>query len=212
MGGCGSGRWQCGKNTTDDYRFLDVRRLQREGMLKPGQAYTWSWIRGGETVAAIQIRTEKDRLILDYRHRSGGGDWQPIEYSVWLNWTDCTFGGQRAWFICPARGCGRRVAVLYGGTIFACRHCHQLAYACQRERGYDRAARRADTIRKRLGWEPGIFNGPGWKPKGMHWRTFKRLKAEHDAFVGISLAGMGEWLGLMERQLADLGDDLNFNR
>lgn len=38
--------------------------------------------------------------------------------------------------------------------------------------------------------------------------TFERLTAEHDAFVGESLAGMAERLGLMNRQLAGLRDDL----
>jgi hypothetical protein len=93
-------------------------------------------------------------------------------------------------FICPAAGCGRRVAILYGGGIFACRHCYRLAYASSREDVSDRAARRADRLRARLGWEPGILNGEGGKPKGMRWRTFERLAAEHDAFVG-------EWLGVM---------------
>lgn len=28
--------------------------------------------------------------------------------------------------------------------------------------------------------------GIGWgKPKGMHWRTYERLSAEHDRFAGI---------------------------
>ena len=36
-------------------------------------------------------------------------------------------------FICPAAGCGRRVAILYRGGIFACRHCYRLAYASSRE-------------------------------------------------------------------------------
>lgn len=211
MGGYGSGQWQSGKNTTSDYRFLDVRRLQRDGLLTPGHNLTWSWKRGGETVASIQISTKADRLILNYRHQSGGGDWQPIEYPVWLDWTACTFGGKRVWLLCPAKGCGRRVAVLYGGTIFACRHCHRLAYASQRESDYDRATRRADTIRRRLGWEPGILNGPGWKPKGMHWRTFERLKAEHDAFVGVSQEGFSKRLAMLTRRLGGISDDLNVN-
>ena len=75
--------------------------------------------------------------------------------------TPCNLGGSRAWFICPAVGCGRRVAILYGGGIFACRHCYQLAYASAREDVCDRAARRADRLRARLGWEPGILNGNG---------------------------------------------------
>ncbi len=59
-----------------------------------------------------------------------------------------------------------RLAVPYGGKVFACRHCHRLAYTCQREADYDRVTRRADTLRDRLGWKPGILNGEGLKPKG----------------------------------------------
>ena len=209
MGGFGSGRGQRGKDTTSDMRALDVRRLQRDGLLIPGQAFGWSWLRNGETVASINIRSEVDRVILNYRSRSNGGEWQAKEYPVYLAWTPCNLGGRRAWFRCPARGCGRRVAILFGGSIFACRHCHKLAYECQRETDDDRACRRADTIRRRLGWEPGILNGSGWKPKGMHWRTFERLRAEHDAYVMAALAGMGERLGLVERRLNGLWDDLN---
>ena len=60
-------------------------------------------------------------------------------------------------------------------------------------------ARRADKLRDKLGWEPGILNGDGIKPKGMHWRTFERLKVEHDALVGASLAGMAQRFGLLGR-------------
>lgn len=195
MGGYGSGR-QFGKSTTDTYRRLDVRRLQRDGLLTPGRTYGWNWSSGGEIVASVQVRTEADRVILSYRHRSTGGEWKDESYPVRLEWTACHYGGQRAWFHCPATGCGRRVAILYCGGIFACRHCYRLAYACQRKSASDRAMQRADGIRERLGWEPGILNPRGWKPKGMHWRTFKRLEAEHDACVGAVLAGAAARFGL----------------
>ena len=202
MGGMGSGRrYQGGKSTTSDMRALDVRRLQRDGLLTPGRAFGWNWSRNGETIASIQMRTEEDRVILNYRSRSNGDEWKAMEYPVRLEWTDCTLGGQRAWFLCPAQGCGRRVAILYGGSVFACRHCHKLNYQCQRETNDDRAARRADKIRERLKWDAGILNGNGRKPKGMHWRTFERLRAEHDAFVSASLAGMAKRLGLFENRL-----------
>ena len=87
------------------------------------------------------------------------------------------------------------------GRFFACRHCHNLAYRSQREVDDDRAARRANTIRRRLGWDPGILNVDGWKPKGMHWRTFERLQARHEAFVRVSLAGMARKLGLRRGRL-----------
>lgn len=210
MGGMGSGRrYQGGKDTTSDMRPLDIRRLQRDGLLIPGRAFGWHWTVNGNEVASIQMHAEADRVILNYRSRSGGGELQPMEYPVYLKWTRCNLGGRRAWFLCPARGCGRRVAILYGGSIFACRHCHKLAYACQRESDDDRAARRADTIRRRLGWEPGILNGDGSKPKGMHWRTYERLKAVHDAHVNVSLAGMAQRLGLANRRLGVLGLDLD---
>lgn len=209
MGGAGSGRgWQGGRNTTSNYRSLDVRRLQREGLLKPGQDFSWKWTHHRKEVASIWVQTRSDKLILSYRHRSRGSDWQPMEYPVCLDWTPCTFGGQRAWFRCPAKGCGRRVALLYGGDIFACRHCFQLAYKSQRESNDGRAARRADKIRRRLGWMPGILNGPGRKPKGMHWRTFEQLRTEHDAFAEIFLSGFAAKLGLLNRKLTDIQRDL----
>jgi hypothetical protein len=94
------------------------------------------------------------------------------------------------------------VAVLYGsGELYACRQCYQLAYSCQRETADDRAARRADRIRRRLGWPVGILNPSGGKPKGMRWRTFQRLSAKHEAFVGESLAGMARRLGIMKEGL-----------
>jgi hypothetical protein len=208
MGGYGSGR-QGGKRTTSGCYQLDVRYLQRAGLLTPGRSITLNWSRNGEQVATIQARTEAEHVTLIYRHKSGGNDWQPMDYPVRLEWTRCTLGGRRAWFRCPARGCGRRVAILYGGSIFACRHCYRLAYACQRETADDRAMRRADSIRERLGWQVGIANPRGSKPKGMHWRTFERLTVEHDAFVGVSLAGMAARLGLIEGRLDSAGAALH---
>lgn len=206
MGGMGSGRrYQAGRATTSDMRALDIRRLQRDGWLTPGRVFSWHWSRNGQEVASIQMRSEADRVILKYRSRIHEGEWQPMEYPVTLEWTQCNLGGRRVWFRCPAMGCGRRVAVLFGGSVFACRHCHKLAYACQRETVDDRAMRRAETIRSRFGWEAGIANPPGGKPKGMHWRTFERLKAEHDAFAHASWVGMAERLGLFNRRLDDLG-------
>lgn len=200
MGGYNSGR-RDGKRTTDDMHILDIRKIERAGLLKPGCLFNWQWTRGGEKIASINIHTETDRVILDYRTRNHGDEWQDMNYPVRLTWTPCNYGGQRAWWLCPAVGCGRRVAVLYGGKVYACRQCHKLAYPTQREQAHDRAGSRADTIRKRMGWEAGILNGNGGKPKGMHWRTFERLEARHDALVHQSLAGMRAKLGVAMQRL-----------
>ena len=150
------------------------------------------------------MRTETDSVVLDYRNRSNGDEWQDMHYPVYLAWSGCNYGGERAWWLCPAVGCGRRVAVLFGGNVYACRHCHQLAYQTQREQAHDRAGRRADTIRKRLGWAAGILNGNGGKSKGMHWRTFERLQSTHDAHVNQALAGMSAKLGLAMDRLGHI--------
>lgn len=194
MGGFNSGN-HGGKSTVTDMRALDVRKVQREGLLRPGHSFGWSWTRGGETIASINIRAHADSVTLDYRQRDRGGEWQPMNYPVRLAWTVCHYGGQRAWWLCPAVGCGGRVAVLYGGSVFACRHCQKLAYKSQRETPDDRATRRADKLRDRLGWQAGILNHPGGKPKGMHWQTFWRMQASHDAHVTQALAGMWAKLG-----------------
>ena len=192
MGGQGSGRhWRYGsKRTTDDHHSLDVRKLQREGVLAPGRTCSWVWSVNGREVASIGIRSTGTSVILSYRSRRGGGEWQGVECPVTIEWTPCHYGGQRAWFRCPVSGCGRRVAILYSGGVFACRHCCDLAYESQRESEPDRIARKADKIRRRLGWKPGILNGNGWKPKGMRWQTFDRLRAEHDVIVSTALEGI----------------------
>ena len=80
------------------------------------------------------------------------------------------------------------MAVLYRGIVFAYRDYRRLAYDSQSEQQADRFVRRAQKIRRRLGWRPGILNSGGNKPKGMHWRTVERLQGEHDAFVEASFS------------------------
>jgi hypothetical protein len=215
MGGLGSGeRHQGRRDTTSDHRSLDVRYLHREGLLTPGRSGIVTWTHHGETRASIRVRADSNRVILTYYHQPVSGDWRPMEYPARLTRTPCHFGGNRPWFRCPAQGCGRRLAILYLGSsaIFACRHCYALAYACQREGAGDRAARRAGKIRKRLGWIPGVLNGPGGKPKGMHSWTFERLQAQHNAFVEVLGASLAEWSGRRDRQLRGLADDLRAGR
>lgn len=200
MGGIGSGRrHQGGRSTTEDYRRLDVRALHRAGLLANGSSNRWNWYSRGTLRASIDVQAEAGRLILSYTTTSNG-DRKDCRYPVLLSWTPCQYGGERPWFLCPS--CRRRAAILYGGAVFACRHCYGLAYQSQRERDYDRLAGRADKIRRRLGWPVGILNPTPWtKPKGMHWRTFWRLTAEHNRLVGASLEGMSEHMNAVTRGL-----------
>ncbi len=198
MGGFGSGCRLQSMNTTNDYQQLDVRQLQRNGFLKPGRTFGWQWKSDNKIMATVNVHTEINKVKLSYKQRSNGNEWKDVSYTVWLDWTWCNYGDWRAWFLCP--GCGRRVAILYGGTTFACRHCYKLAYPCQRETVLDRTTRRAEKIRSRMGWEEGILNSPSGKPKGMHWNTFERLTHQHNVLLGTLLDGMKERLGLRNEE------------
>ena len=172
-------RYGGGKDTTDGYKRIDVHFLKKRGYLVPGTAFTLSWNRHGERIGWIQCQATDEAVILAYRHRRGEWeDWKDEEYPVSLSYTRCNFGGERPWFLCPARGCGRRVAVLYGGGIFACRHCYQLVYECQREAPHYRLLRKAQKLSERLGGT-GCIDDMVFKPKGMHRRTFERLERKY---------------------------------
>jgi hypothetical protein len=171
--------------TTDDPPSIDVRRWAREGMLRPGFRGGWTWSANGRPFASIDVRTEFDCVWLVSRHRGGGRDSKGEEHHVAVARTACRLGGSRCWFICP--GCRRRIAILYRGATFACRHCHQLTYQSTRQDAGERAMRGADRIRLRLGWEPGILNGFGSKPRWMRWRTFQILVERHNKYVAEAM-------------------------
>jgi hypothetical protein len=160
MGGYGSGRRPSrNAGTVTDMRRLDVRHMKREGSLEPGRFGRWQWLRDGEVVASVCYQALPGALRLMYSVRDRNREPEGMDCRVVLEWTPCTYGGARVWFRCPS--CDRRVAILYGGRVFACRQCQRLAYDCQRERLDDRATRQADKLRERLGWVPGVLNGGG---------------------------------------------------
>ena len=114
------------------------------------------WLRDGEQIAIIGLQAEENRLHLDFEVRLGGGDWESVNETVPITHVPCRYGGTRPYFLCPGvvdgRHCGRRVAKLYAlGRYFLCRHCHRLTYASQGESKHDRAVRRLDKRRRRLG-------------------------------------------------------------
>jgi len=197
MGGSNSGR-HGGKGTTRGRNTLDVRKLQRDGVLIPGSRFTSSWTRNGKPNGSISVIVNESGVHLVYRH--GGDTGQDMNYPVLIDWTPCNYGGKRAWWKCPC--CGRRVALLYAGKMFACRHCHRLDYESTRTAEDSKPYERADKLRKRLGWCAGVANPPGDKPKGMHWKTYLRLM---DKLNGHSIAAMQSTNKLLKRLTGRLG-------
>ncbi len=162
------------KASVSDYRSLDVREIHRAGLLA-GWRGDWQWKRGGEVVASIRITASHNRLQLVYQSRAAGADPVKHDYQVAIGWTPCHLGGERPWLHCP--NCARRVAKLYGGAVFICRHCMRLNYPSQQASKRDRAMDRAWTLRHKLGCDAGPFDYPAEylrRPKGMHQKTFAR--------------------------------------
>ncbi len=200
MGGMGSGRrWGGGKNTAEDSLPLDIRKLQRAGLLTPGREFAWQWTVNDKPVANIRVKVEIERVLLVYRHRRrGDSEWQDVEQPIHLLHTCCTYGGTRPWWCCPS--CSRRVAVLYcPGELYACRHCYRLAYESQREDAGDRALRRAQRIRKCLGGSANMTMPFPAKPKGMRWRTYDHLREQAEKQTQRSLLAVAYRFKMFER-------------
>lgn len=120
-----------------------------------------------------------DHVLITYRLRRQGEErWITATEWVALEWTPCTFGGSRPWFLCPR--CGLRVRKLYRCRgFFICRHCGGLGYQSQREDAPWRAARKARKIRRRLGGSPNLCVPFPDKPPRMRWATYFRLEQQH---------------------------------
>ena len=65
------------------------------------------------TVASINVQVKTELVVLTYKARWPGQEWQDIDERIGLSFSSCHYGGQRAWFVCPMAECGRAVAVLY---------------------------------------------------------------------------------------------------
>jgi hypothetical protein len=189
VGGPGSGSWRrsAKRSTVEQCRQIDVRRWQREGLFEATPRYfSWAWYRQGEQIASISARTSHSEVELSYSYRRNGDEdnIKSVNYTVPLSWTECNFGGKRAWFICPGvvkgRACGRRVAKLYlRGGYFLCRHCHDLSYKSRQVGRKYRALYKCQKIRRRLGGSANMLEPFPPPPKGMHLKTYTRLWLEH---------------------------------
>lgn len=129
------------------------------------------WGRTGAQPAQLCITAADGELRFTYSRRVESESSVEAELCVRTTWTQCNSGGRRPWFLCPRRGCGRRVAILYGDRDFGCRVCRRLTYKTQRvppesrslERGTDHLWSRRQDLR--AAWDclhpvdPGILTG-----------------------------------------------------
>jgi len=199
------------KRSTDDLHALDIRKIARAGLLKPGGTFSWQWTRRGTVVASIGgIVDTANAVTLHYRTRRHGDDWQDKRYQVIVDWTACNYGGSRPWWLCP--NCGKRVAVLWSGSTYACRHCQQINYESTRTAESSKPFERADKVRRRLGWCAGVANPAGDKPKGMHWKTYGRLLSKLNSHSIAAMQSTDDLVDRLTGRLRGIEGRLNATR
>jgi hypothetical protein len=157
MGGRGSGRtdsWRT-KPVAESYQRLEIHQFKGQGVkLREGMAFTAIW-----------------------EYKTPQGEAERVSQHIFYEWTPCHYGGKRPWFVCP---CGRRAAVLYlMGRHLRCRVCGGLTYASCNESPFDRAIRREQKVRMRLGGEPNSSLPFPPRPKFMRHTTYFRLFLAH---------------------------------
>lgn len=113
-----------------DVPSLDVRRLSREGWLRPGLKGEWVWrgrrVRGNGEISLYAFPTA---LRVSYRIRGDTG-FTPVSQTIPLDCSVNHHGGKRVWFRCPC--CTKRIAIVYmTGHGFRCRTCSALVYRSQ---------------------------------------------------------------------------------
>lgn len=195
MGGNGSGRRRT-NHVEADYRKLDVRLLAREGALVAGSESSVRWNKGEDPPAQLRIRACEGRLHFRYVQ---DGRQSEATVCVGVTWTQCNYGGGRPWFLCPRAGCGRRVAILYGGSDFCCRTCRRLTYGTQRVPPESRSLDRAQRLRVRLGGSVDMIQPFPARPKGMHYLTYMKHAMRAWRAEDRANAEVREWAASVRR-------------
>jgi hypothetical protein len=147
---------------------LDVRFLRRKGFFDDG------WVTLGPSLKwphIARMRLARYLLTLDLRGHS-------VPQHVRVSWSKVHLGGERPWLHCTH--CERRVARLYRGLAgYFCRACvGNPPYASQWLGAQGRAHDQACKLRLRLNGEARLSTPFPERPRGMHRRTYLRLRQE----------------------------------
>jgi hypothetical protein len=165
------------------YLSIDINDLRRSGIFFTDKVWSRSWSRNGDPIGEVHVASAADGVILlaNAPGLDSSEKWEQIAQGIRVTWMRCRFGGQRPWFLCPVTLCGRKCAKLYlARGFFACRDCHRLAYASQREPVGLRGLHKARKIRASLGGGANVFEAFPERPKGMRQATYRRLLAARD--------------------------------
>jgi hypothetical protein len=144
---------------------LDIGTLRRLGIFGERRR-TWSTFRWPDIAT---MRADRYSIELEMPRK--------VSQQIRVSWTRCHFGwGLRPWLHCPY--CQRRVAKLFNGFVgYCCRACGgNPSYASQAKSAESRRHFEACKLRLRLGGNASLDAPFPERPKGMHRRTYARLK------------------------------------
>jgi len=117
-----------------------------------------------------------------------------FRYPIPVVATNCHYGGQRHWFLCPLPSCKRRSKKLYLYTegLFLCRKCLKLAYSTQNRSDTDRIIGKKWALIRKYG---GDSEWDIKRPKGMHQKTFDRIRDKIWRLEELAMQKIGEAFG-----------------
>lgn len=183
MGGIGSGNFSWRRpphDLVEHALVLDMTALNRArqlvlGTTISGRCAAVAPLHGSPMAITYHCDlTDLDDARIDLSFCVGGTG---CHETVHLTATRLRLGGIRLWFLCPLTG--QRVRALYlpaGKRKFASREAHGLSYRSQGESALFRSITRVQNIRARLGGNLSIHSPFPARPRGMHRRTYERLR------------------------------------
>ena len=181
MGGFGSGRrGNASKGVTSECPQIRISDFLANGLLSDGRCGTIHLVVNSENYT-LGFRTEETAIVFKYFAVTESLANRLYVHTVTINWTNCNYGGFRAWFVCPS--CSRQCGVLYIGPReleLGCRKCQNLCYRSQLNDVFDRTLRKVYRYRGRLGLH-GTFldREPLIRPRYMHNSKFLRILIEY---------------------------------
>ena len=197
MGGYLSGRQASSKPSIEDHYSLDICLLNRRGFLEPEEKNVFWFSDGYEILITCRAdyRGWSLCIIVQYLSRLSDGKIQCIEELIGIEIVDVLNGkAQRPYFHCPKLA--RRVGVLIlGNRGFAHRTYYRYLYRIQRQGHFDRAVTSGRKIKQRLGGsdQEAATDSPD-RPKGMHRKTFNKLRKKHARAVAPIMEKIGHLL------------------
>ena len=181
-------------------RGLSIFWLRKNGFLDGRNRYggiKWTSRWGSDSNINFELEIGVcPRIRFLYEQTYDEGHVEHFDYSVDLTTTECHYGGERFWFICPlymnGRACGKRVGVLYlAGKYLGCRSCYDLAYNSQQDSVRYRALSKFLGFTQKVDEEEQELRVKYWK--GRPTKRYAKFLRKVESMISLSHIVMAEF-------------------